>query len=351
MAPKAKGRIKPKRQESAQAEALVMSDIASLAKVSKSTVSRALAGNPLISERTRERIMQLARDHGYAINPVARSLRLGQTRTIAVLIPLRHAPQQHVYDPFFTEMLAHLGDALGARGYDLLLSKVIDTATNWIEEPIRTRRADGAIVIGQSLEHKAMNTAAASGIPFVVWGAKLPRQKYISVGTDNFEGGALATRHLLDRGHRKIAFLGDHRAPEVFERYRGHVAALDASRLKPNPELDLPVPFGAEEALQALLDLFRRNVSIDGIVAASDLIAMSALRALNEAGKRVPEDVAIVGFDDISLAAYTNPPLTTIRQSIAVGATLLVDKLLDILAGKRVDCEQIAPVLVTRSTT
>ena len=344
-------KAKRKLWEGTSNDSLLMSDIAAIAKVSKSTVSRALAGSPLISERTRERIIQIAQSRGYAVNPAARSLRMGQTNTIAVLIPLKHAPRQHVYDPFFTEMLTHLGDALGARGYDLLLSKVTDTSANWLEEPIRSRRADGVIVIGQSLEHKYMNAAAASGAPFVVWGAKLPRQRYVSVGTNNWEGGAMATRHLLERGRRRIAFLGDHRAPEVLERYRGYTAALAASRLQPNPDIDLPVPFGAEETLQALHELFRSHIPVDGIVAASDVIAMSALRALDEAGMRAPNDVSVVGFDDITLAAYTTPPLTTVRQDIAKGASLLVEKLLCLLQGDVAETAQMPPNLIVRSTT
>lgn len=330
---------------------IIMSDIATLAKVSKSTVSRALAGSPLISEETRTRIIGLARTHGYAVNPVARSLKMGRTQTIAVMIPLRHAPKQHVYDPFFAEMLAHLGDALNAKGYDLLLHRVGDKSEDWLDQPIRSRRADGAIVVGQSLEHKALNMAADRGIPFVVWGALLARQKYICVGTNNFEGGVIATHHLLERNRRHIAFLGDHRAPEVAERYRGYIHALTANGIVPDATLDLSVPFGAEDVFQVLKTLCRSKTHFDGIVAASDVIAMSAIGALSALGRSVPQDVSVIGFDDIRVARYASPPLTTVHQSVGEGAEQLVERLLDLLAGRPAKSTQIAPRLVVRESS
>lgn len=328
-----------------------MADIAAYANVSEGTVSRALAGSPLVAEKTRERIVRIAKKHGYAVNPTARSLRLGQTQTIAVTIPLRHTAGQHVSDPFLADMLAHLADALEAREYDLLLSRVAGRAENWIEAPIRARRADGVIIIGQSLEHRAIEDAARKGVPLVVWGAKMPRQRYVSVGTDNLAGGAMATRHLLERGRKNIAFLGDRRVPEVAQRYSGYTAALEQAGLKPNPGLDLPIPFGAEDALKALGDMVRSGRRIDGVVAASDVIAMSAIRALVEARLKVPDDVSVVGFDDLAIARYTSPPLTTVRQDVVTGARLLVDKLLAIMAGQRPESEQMQPELVARSSS
>jgi DNA-binding LacI/PurR family transcriptional regulator len=201
------------------------------------------------------------------------------------------------------------------------------------------------------MEHKAIETAARDGVPLVVWGAKLPRQRYVSIGTDNLAGGDMATRHLLERGRRHIAFLGDRRVPEVAQRFSGYTKALEQAGLKPNPGLNLPIPFGAEDALKALGDMVRSGRRIDGVVAASDVIAMSAIRALVEAGIRVPEDVSVVGFDDLAIARFTSPPLTTIRQDVVTGARLLVDKLLAIMAGQKAETEQMQPELVVRSSS
>ncbi|MBL8550597.1 MAG: LacI family DNA-binding transcriptional regulator [Hyphomonadaceae bacterium] len=330
---------------------VMMSDIAALAGVSESTVSRALAGSSLISEKTRQRVVKIAQRHGYAVNPAARSLRRGLSHTIAVMIPLRHAHNQHFSDAFFADMLANLADAVNARGYDLLLHRVSEGEANWVEQPIQSRRADGAIVIGQSLEHKALDQAAVRGVPFVVWGARLPEQHYVSIGTDNFLGGKLATEHLIQRGRKRIAFLGDRRAPEVGERHRGYLKALADSDIRADRKLQLEIPFGADEALRSLSDLVRSGVSLDGVVAASDTIAMSAIRALTESGLKVPADVGVVGFDDVAMASYTLPPLTTIRQEIAPGAVLLVDKLLAILAGEPAQSQQMKPKLVVRAST
>lgn len=329
----------------------MMADIAALAGVSESTVSRALAGNPLVAEKTRQLIAQLAKSHGYAVNPAARSLRRGNTQTIAVMIPLTHASRQHVSDAFFAEMLSSLAEALNERGYDLLFHRISADHGDWIGAPIQTRRADGVIIIGQSLEHEAMNRAALAGVPLVVWGAKLPNQHYVSVGVDNFQGGVLGTSHLLARGRRRIAFLGDTRVPEVMERRRGYAQTLCDAGIDLDPGLELQIQFGAEEAVQVLRDVVQAGRGIDGVVAASDTLALSAIRELTHSGLNVPKDVSVVGFDDIPLASYTLPPLTTIRQEIAPGAILLVEKLLAILAGEPVESEQMSPTLIVRGSS
>ncbi len=156
---------------------LQMSDIAKLAGVSESTVSRALANSPLIAESTRARIQRLAAEAGYAVNPVARSLRSRQTGVIAVAIPLVHDHAQQLSDPFMMTMLSLLADTLSARGFNMLLSKIAAHEDGWVRRLQQPGRSDGVILIGQSFEHGSINEAARAGIPLVAWGTQLPAQK------------------------------------------------------------------------------------------------------------------------------------------------------------------------------
>lgn len=330
---------------------MTLSDLAAKAGVSVSTVSRALADNKLISEKTRRKIQQLAQEHGFSVNPLASSLRSKQSKTISVIIALVHERQQPLYDPFWMTMLAYLADALTDQGYEMLLSKISVHQEGWIERVRNAQRPGGMILIGQSREHAAIEKAALAGCPVVVWGAKLDQQSYPTVGSDNFGGGRLAGRHLLELGNRRIAFLGDISLPEVAQRYDGLCSALREHGLLPDPDLVIVSGFHPAHAFEVASALIADGPQFDAVMAASDVIAISAIRALNAAGRRVPEDVAVVGFDDIQMAEFNNPPLTTIRQDIAEGAKLLVRQISEVIAGRPVESIEMLPLLVERQST
>lgn len=313
---------------------LKMADVARMAGVSISTVSRALAGNPLIPKALRDQIVEIAQTHGYVVNQSARSLRLRKTDTIGVIIPLAHEAGQMISDPFLLEMVGRLADEITRRDYLVLLNKVIITEPGWLERIIQSHRADGLLLIGQSTQHDVLNAVAGTYRPMVVWGAQLPGQTYCSVGSDNVEGGRVAVAHLAAGGRRRIAFLGATDDPEAAQRFAGYRKGLEEAGIAFDPALVVSAHHSMDEAQKAVTEFMASGVPFDAIFAFSDVIAVAALRILAQAGRRVPADVAVVGFDDIVLAQHSVPPLTTVRQDLAFGARAMVDLLFRRMAGQ-----------------
>jgi DNA-binding LacI/PurR family transcriptional regulator len=351
VAPPPAAKPAPQADSDAARRRLQMADIARLAGVSVSTVSRALNGSDLVNAETRERIATLARELNYSINLGAKNLRLQRNHTIAVVIPYDAVSRQHITDPFFSSMLGGLADAITDRGYDMLLSRIdaenLDAAARLVDAGV----AIGVILIGQWRHHDQLNQLAARRLPIVVWGAQLPQQLYCTVGGDNSRGGRLAAEHLLQQGRKRIVFLGDPQLPEVTRRREGFHAALAAARVPQHPELELAVPFEVGAARAALAALLDRQVRFDAVLACSDLLAISAMQLLREHGKDVPRDVAVVGYDDMPLASYCDPPLTSVHQPVSEAGVQLVDALLAMLHGQ-VAAPRVLPVeLVVRRSS
>jgi DNA-binding LacI/PurR family transcriptional regulator len=328
-----------------------MADIARLAGVSVSTVSRALSDSPLVSSETRQRIGELARTLNYSVNVGAQNLRLKQNRTISMVVPYDPATRQHLSDPFFLSLIGSVADALTEQGYDMLLSRVDANRLDLAAQHCETGRAIGIVLIGQWHHHDQLNQMAVRGLPFVVWGAQLAHQLYATVGSDNVAGGRLATEHLLAQGARHIAFVGDPELPEIGQRHAGYLAAHAAHKLTPAPALCRPVPFITEEIQRDAQALVQSGVPLDAVFASSDLAAMSVIATLRRQGLRVPEDVAVVGYDDIALAAHFHPPLTTVRQPIEAAGRALVESLLRLIGGEKPRSQLLVTELVARETT
>lgn len=325
-----------------------IADLAELAGVSVSTVSRALTGKGTLNSATRERIRAMAADHDFTLNVAAQNLRLGRTGAIAVVLPLGHDRGQQLSDPFFTAMLGHLADALAQREYDLLLSRVVPQGDDWIDKFVRSGRSDGVIVIGQSDQHAVLNRAAAEYLPMVVWGAHEPDCHYTTVGTDNVAGGGVAARHLLAKGRRKLAFFGNVEAVEFAARHAGFLDALPEDVRSDAVQVNIGLT--PEASFRSARAYFAEGHRPDGIFAASDIVAMSVLAAASEFGIAVPSQMSLVGFDDILLARVATPPLTTIRQDIEGGANLLVDLLFRRINGSDTNSVQFTPTLVERGS-
>ncbi len=325
-----------------------ISDLARLAGVSTGTVSRALTGAGLISQKTRDRIQALAREHDFRPNVMARNLRIQRTGAIGVLIPLGHETGQHISDPFFITMLGLLADSLTERGYDLMLRRVIPTDERWLDDFADSGRTDGIIIIGQSNQFEVIEALAARYKPLVVWGGHQPGQKHCAVGTDNLAGGRLAAERLIAQGCKRIAFFGEAGAIELAQRFEGCRAALADAGLQDGLE-QFPAHLTADDDAQAMARFLSDPATRpDGIFAASDVIAMTVLRVLAERGIAIPDDMKLIGFDGLALGEQTVPRLSTIRQDLTAGADALVDLLLRRINGEEPESVVLAPELLVR---
>ena len=307
-------------------------DIAHRAGVSQATVSRVLRGSPLVNAKTRKRVEEIARELNYKVDRNASSLRTQRSGTLALLLFEDPTPDDSHINPFFLAMLGSITRACSRQGQDLLVS-FQQLSDDWHADYEDSMKADGLILLGYgdyvAYRDKLVNLVER-GTHFVRWGAVQPDQPGVSIGCDNFNGGMIAAEHLIGLGRRRIAFLGDASShyPEFLERYRGCDAALRAVGSSMAPALQVDAESAEEAGYAAACELLGRDVAFDAVFAASDLIALGAMRALGEHGLRIPEDVAVVGFDDIPTARFANPPLTTVAQDTTRAGALLVEMLM-----------------------
>ena len=327
-------------------------DIAQLAGVSQATVSRALRESPLVRPETRRRVQRIAKEHNYSVDSAARNLRSRHNRTIAMLVR-EESGMDSAINPFFTSLLASVTRAAAANGYDVLLS-LQQLSEDWIADYETSNKAAGIVLLGYGdYRDYIRRIALLDDAHVLTWGPVVAGQPGHFIGCDNRLGGYLATRHLLDLGHRQIAFVGDTSddCPEFQDRYRGYADALAEARMAPLDDLlaaSLPSAHGGAAAARELLEA---GCAFSAVFCASDLIALGTMRALEQGGRRVPADVSVVGFDDIPAVAHTRPALTTIRQDTALAGTEIVSALLGLIAGETVVSKLLAPMLVERESS
>jgi DNA-binding LacI/PurR family transcriptional regulator len=327
-----------------------LEDIAARAGVSISTASRALNDSASVNDRTKQLIWKLAREHDYPFRRYMPAGPIGATGTVALVVPRPQGREGQLDDPFLLELVAGISDAARERGCDLMVSHFAPTSYDDLSAAMTTSRADGVIFLGQSSLHHAFNRLSEKEARFAVWGAQLPDQNYCSVGSDNLAGGRRATAHLIRLGRRRIVYLGDTEAPEVTQRVRGYLDAHAQAGLAHDLELMVPAHFTVESAEASVDALMARRLDFDGIAAASDLIALGAVRALLRAGRDVPRDVSVVGYDDVPFARYTRPALTTVSQDTAKAGRLLVSKLLDTGGEGEMRSERLPTDLIVRES-
>jgi DNA-binding LacI/PurR family transcriptional regulator len=330
-------------------------DIAYAAGVSQPTVSRALRGDRAVSEKTRSKIEQIARDLNYTVDKNASSLRSQRSNTIALLFFEDPTPDESMINPFFLAMLGSITRATADRGLDLLISfqRMED---DWHVQYQDSHRADGLILLGYgdyTKYRERMDQLTRQGTHFARWGSVSSDSSGVTVGTDNVEAGRLAGEHFLAEGRRRIAFLGnaDEHYPEFNGRYSGLCSALIGAGIEPDDRLQFDALTTEEEGWAAARALLESRQEFDAIFAASDLIAIGAMRALSEAGRRVPKDVAVVGFDDIPSASLTTPPLSTVMQDIRGAGEALVETLLAQVEGRDLPPRRLPGRLIVRGSS
>ena len=330
-------------------------DIAYAAGVSQPTVSRALRGDRSVSVKTREKIEKIARDLNYTVDKNASSLRSQRSNTIALLFFEDPTPDESMINPFFLAMLGSITKATADEGLDLLISfqRMED---DWHVQYQDSHRADGLILLGYgdyTKYRERMEQLAKQGTHFARWGSVSSDSSGVTVGTDNVGAGRLAGEHLLAQGRRQIAFLGhaDEHYPEFSGRHAGLCSAMVAAGVEPDERLQFDALTTEEQGHAAAKALIESGLGFDAIFAASDLIAIGAMRALAEAGLKVPEDVAVVGFDDIPAASMTTPPLTTVMQDIRGAGQILVETLLAQIEGRDLPPRKLPGRLVIRGSS
>jgi len=328
-----------------------MADIAQLAGVSTSTVSRALKGHPSIPEATRQRIKKITAEHNYVVYSRARNFRLQRSQTIATVFPYKGESRRLISDPFYMEMLGAIADALDEHRYDLIISRVPADNQDWCLDYVQNKRVDGVIIVDCAVDDPSIKRMQELNAKFVVLKPPAPDQTYISVGGDSYGASIMAVKHLSSLNRRKIGFMGGHNEMvETHLRYQGYKQGLADVGLNYAEDLIEFTDFSSQAGANATRNLLERVPDLDAIFICSDFMAIAAMQVLVEHNRRVPEDVSIIGYDDIPLAQYSTPPLTTIRQEIATSGHLLVHKLLDLIDDKPVISEQLPVQLMIRAS-
>ncbi|MGL4647840.1 MAG: LacI family DNA-binding transcriptional regulator [Caldilineaceae bacterium] len=285
--------------------------IAELAGVSRTTVSRVLNNRPDVNRATRQRVLEVIEQHDFHPNAFAKAISSQKSHNIGLVIP--YEADYIFLNPFFVEVLRGISSTIDRAGYSLLVSYTHG------EDPVvayRRKKVDGFLILSpSSLHHGLIEAMSNAGTPFVSTSRLADEETMIYVDVDNVAGGRLAAEHLLDLGHRHIAYVGKPSLTSSQDRLEGVRLALSRHGLDLDPALVLEADGHAERhGHDAVRRLLRQPERPTAIFLANDMMAIGAVQAIEEAGLRVPQDISVVGFDDVPLAQYLSPPLTTVHQ-------------------------------------
>jgi len=336
----------PARSTAAEAPHVTLREVARASGVSLATASRAINNAPHVSPAKRAAVMAAVARLGFVPNAVAQALADGRTRLVGLVA-------QYFESPFYALMLRGIEETLTRAGHGLVVS-----SGHWDRDEearcvqtLRARQVAGIIVLTGRLEDSFLTSLAAE-LPVVVTGRELQAPGLHALRSDDFEGARAATRHLLERGHTRIAHItGDAGHPDAQERERGYRQALRDAVIAADPALILPGDYLETSGARAAGTWLQRGTRFTAIFAANDQMAAGATQVLQCHGLRVPEDVSIVGFDDLLATAHASPPRTTVSLSVAELGRRAALAMLDLLAARQPEVTAPQPQLVVRCST
>ena len=291
--------------------AITLNDIAKIAGVSHTTVSRALKGHPNLSPKTVERIRHIADELGYVPNTVARGLKTNRSRILGVIV-------RRIGDPYFTDVQRGIEDFLHQQDYRMIIASSKKSAEREakIVQAMSEHRVDGVIMCSAHMNPAQKEKLKKFGMPTVFINVPTDEADIFAVNHDDVQGGRSLVRHLIGLGHTQIAYLGHAHAGQTnLKRLEGFKQAMAQADLAINPAFLLQSEKGSpEEGLKAIRPLLHLDSPPTALVCYNDMLAIGAIRGLRAAGCRIPEDCSITGFDNVQMASFCDPPLTTWHQ-------------------------------------
>ncbi|MFI9819239.1 LacI family DNA-binding transcriptional regulator [Streptomyces sp. NPDC052013] len=312
-----------------------LEEVAARAGVGRGTVSRVINGSPRVSDATRAAVEAAVAELGYVPNTAARALAANRTDAIALVVP---EPETRFFaEPYFSDMLRGVGSALSDTEMQLLLIFAgSDRERQRLAQYLAAHRVDGVLLVSVHADDPLPDMLAQLEIPAVISGPRSAAETLTSVDSDNYGGARQAVEHLIGRGRRRIAHItGRLDVYGAQRRIDGYRDALREAGHEVDQLLIEPGDFSEDGGRRAMVALLERRPDLDAVFAASDVTAAGARHALRDAGRRIPDDVALVGYDDSAIARHMDPPLTSVRQPIEEMGRRMIDLLLSEIADRR----------------
>ncbi|WP_344450959.1 LacI family DNA-binding transcriptional regulator [Actinocorallia aurantiaca] len=314
--------------------------VAARAGVGRGTVSRVINGSPKVSEKAREAVEKAIKELGYVPNPAARTLVTRRTDTVALVVS---ESEERVWgEPFFAGIIRGISSGLSKTGLQLLLAMAQTPADHErLERYLTGQHVDGALLLSLHGDDPLPRHLEERGLPTVMAGSSPGRTPVAYVDADNRGGARQAVQHLVDRGRRRIAAIAGPQDMQVgLDRLAGY------RELNPGPDLVAQGDFSEGSGAAAMRELLERCPELDAVYAASDPMALGAMHVLRAAGRSIPGDVAVVGFDDSKMARHTEPPLTSVHQPVEEMGRAMAELLVARISGRAPD--SLAIILETR---
>uniref|UniRef100_A0AAU3H0S2 LacI family transcriptional regulator n=1 Tax=Streptomyces sp. NBC_01401 TaxID=2903854 RepID=A0AAU3H0S2_9ACTN len=293
-----------------------LEEVAARAGVGRGTASRVINGSPRVSAQTREAVEAAVAELGYVPNRAARALAGNRTDAIALVVP--ESESRFFAEPYFSDIVRGVGAALADTEMQLLLTLAgNDRERRRLAQYLTAHRVDGVLLVSVHADDPLPDLLEQLGMAAVISGRRHAAETLPSVDSDNFEGARAAVDHFIARGRRSIATItGRLDVYGAQRRLDGYRKAVAAAGLDPDERLIAPADFSEESGARAMRELLKRRPDVDAVFAASDVMAAGARQVLRESGRRIPDDVALIGFDDSAVARHMDPPLTSVRQPI-----------------------------------